>query len=382
MDIAAHTVLHRSVYIAWEIFALSNLEYQQNGDAMYGETNIDVVIPCFLVNGKVLEVIGRIGPEVRHIIVVDDCCPEAIGDLVEAEANDARCLVLRHLANRGVGGAVVTGYRKALSLGADIVVKVDGDGQMAPELIPHLIRPILMQQADYTKGSRFHSLFDVQSMPKSRLFGNAILSLVTKVSSGYWSVFDPTNGFTAIHSEALGRLSLDNLSERYFFESDMLINLGTIRAVVRDVPMRAKYADEVSGLKISRTAGTFMIRHVREFLKRIVYNYFLRDFSLASLQLAFGMLMLVFGISFGAYEWWQSAMSGIAATTGTVMISVLPIILGFQLLISFLSFDIMLEPQVCLQALFRMKSSFRFDGMEHQKDLELIRRRPRERNQI
>lgn len=321
---------------------------------------IAVVLPCYRVKGKIVDVIARMGPEVRHIIVVDDCCPDRTGDLVEERVSDPRCIVIRHEVNKGVGGAVVTGYRKALELGADIVVKVDGDGQMPPELIPHLVRPIIARTADYTKGNRFHSVFDVKSMPRSRLLGNAILSFVTKVSSGYWSIFDPTNGFTAIHAEALGRLSLDNLSERYFFESDMLINLATIRTVVRDVPMRALYADEESGLKLSRTAWSFMLGHTREFTKRILYNYFLRDFSLASLQLVFGAPLLAFGAGFGIYEWWQSLVTGNVATTGTVMLAVLPIILGFQLLLSFLSYDIANEPRHCLQDLFRMDSGARF----------------------
>ena len=340
---------------------------------------VAVVIPCFRVQQKVIEVISRIGAEVKHIVVVDDCCPEAVGDLVEAQVDDSRCIVVRHDTNKGVGGAVVTGYRRALELGADIVVKLDGDGQMAPELIPHLIRPIVSRQADYAKGSRFHSFFDVRTMPKGRLLGNAILSFVTKISSGYWSVFDPTNGFTAIHVEALGRITLENLSERYFFESDMLSNLGTIRAVVRDVPMRAFYADEVSGLKVSRVAGSFMIGHLREFTKRIVYNYFLRDFSVASLQLVCGTLMLGFGILFGTIQWWHSISSGTIATTGTVMLAVLPIILGFQLLLSFLSFDIMNEPRHCLQDLFQMDSPTRFGPVHEAHEVSSKRRNPKTR---
>lgn len=314
---------------------------------------IATVIPCYKVQGKVLEVIQRIGPEVSHIIIVDDCDPEKAGDLVEQSCTDPRIAVVRHTVNKGVGGAVVTGYRHALSLGADIVVKLDGDGQMAPELLPKIIRPIVEGDADYSKGNRFHSVYDVRNMPGQRLFGNAILSLITKFSSGYWSIFDPTNGYTAIHAEALSRLELANLSQRYFFESDMLINLGNVRAVVRDVPMHALYADEVSGLKISKIVGPFLLGHLRELFKRLLYNYFLRDFSFASLQLIFGILFLIFGMTFGIYEWGKSIATHHVASTGTVMLSVLPIILGFQLLLSFLSYDIANEPRQSLKSLFR-----------------------------
>ena len=322
--------------------------------------SIAVVIPCYRVGGIVFDVVARIGPEVTHIIVVDDGCPDETADKIAARVSDPRLILIRHADNKGVGGAVVSGYRKALELGADIVVKVDGDGQMPPELIPHLVRPIIARTADYTKGNRFHSLYDVQSMPRGRLFGNGVLSFVTKISSGYWSMFDPTNGFTAIHREALGRLELNNLAERYFFETDMLINLGNIRAVVRDVPMRAHYGDEVSGLKVSKTAWTFLTGHSREFLKRLLYNYFMRDFSFASLQLLFGLVLTGFGLIFGLTQWWVNASHQTVATTGTVMFAVLPIILGFQLLLSFLSYDIAGEPKQCLQNLFQMAARARF----------------------
>ncbi len=338
------------------------------------KNSIAAVIPCYRVGEIVFDVIARMGPEVTYILVVDDCCPDATADKIAARVADPRLTIIRHEQNKGVGGAVVSGYRKALELGAEIVVKVDGDGQMPPELIPHLVRPILAGAADYTKGNRFHSLFDVKAMPGSRLLGNGILSFVTKISSGYWSLFDPTNGFTAIHREALGRLELNNVSERYFFETDMLINLGNIRAVVRDVPMRALYGDEVSGLKISKTAWSFLTGHTREFLKRLLYNYFMRDFSFASLQLLFGLLLTGFGLGFGGLEWWLHASRDTAATTGTVMLAVLPIILGFQLLLSFLSYDIANEPKQCLQDLFQLNARSRFaQPVEHDGAAELRR---------
>lgn len=343
-------------------------------DFPLAQCSIAVVVPCFRVGNAVFEVLDRMGAEVTHIIVVDDACPDGTADAIAANVTDPRVLIIRHEHNKGVGGAVITGYRKALEMGADIVVKVDGDGQMPPELIQHLVRPIVARAADYTKGNRFHSLFDVKAMPRGRLLGNGVLSFVTKISSGYWGIFDPTNGFTAIHREALGRLELNNLSERYFFETDMLVNLGNIRAVVRDVPMRAVYGEEVSGLRVSKNAWNFVTGHTREFMKRILYNYFLRDFSVASLQLVFGLMLTIFGISFGAMEWYWNASLGTAATTGTVMLAVLPIILGFQLLLGFLSYDIATEPKQCLQNLFQMAARGRFFGEQDTTDAATARR--------
>ena len=172
---------------------------------------VAVVIPCYRVSRHVLDVIAGIGPEVSRIYAVDDGCPEGTGALVEARCADPRLRVLRHGQNRGVGGAMITGYQAALAAGADIVVKIDGDGQMDPALIARFTRPIASGSADYTKGNRFHDLEDTQAMPRVRLFGNALLSLVNKVASGYWDVMDPTNGYTAIHRCALAALPLAKL---------------------------------------------------------------------------------------------------------------------------------------------------------------------------
>jgi len=302
-----------------------------------------------------LDVVRRIGPECTGIFIVDDHCPEESGALVEREVSDRRVRVIRHASNTGVGGAMVTGYRAALKEKFDIVVKVDGDGQMDPSLIPSFIDPLLSGEADYVKGNRFFSLYFVRRMPRIRLFGNAVLSFVTKLSSGYWQVFDPTNGFTAVHRSALERLDLSKIDQRFFFESDMLIQLGDIRAVVMDIPMEAVYGEEESNLQIRSVTGRFLMKHAKNTIRRVVYSYFFRDFSLASINLVVGTLLIVFGIGFGAIEWSRSVSSGIPATTGTVMISVLPIILGFQLLLFFLGYDISGGPTRPLQTMDRAR---------------------------
>ena len=325
------------------------------------EQTLAVVIPSYRVKAHILDVIARIGPEVAMIFVVDDACPDGSGAYVGEQCRDPRVRVLRHEVNRGVGGAMMTGYRAALGAGADIIVKVDGDGQMDPALIPHIARPVLARQADYAKGNRFHSLWNVRRMPRVRLYGNAALSFMTKLSSGYWGIFDPTNGFTAIHAAALERIEFANVSERYFFETDMLINLGNARAVVADVPMEAVYADEVSNLRIRSELWPFLRTHLRELVKRIFYTYFLRDFSPATLQLLIGAIFLLFGTIYGAAEWYRSVSTGEIASTGTVMIAVLPIILGVQLLLNFLAFDMANEPKVPIQPTLTLADLFADD---------------------
>ena len=309
-----------------------------------GNNRIAVVIPCYKVTQHVLDVIASIGDEVWRIYAVDDACPDGSGKYIEANCSDQRVLVIYHELNQGVGGAVMTGYRAAIADSAEVIVKVDGDGQMDTSLIPNFIEPILAGEADYTKGNRFFDLEEIRAMPKIRLFGNAVLSLMTKLSSGYWDLFDPTNGYTAIHADVARHLPFSKISCRYFFETDMLFRLNTLRAVVVDIPMDAKYGDEVSNLRISKIVVEFLAKHVRNFMKRIFYNYYLRDLTLASIELPLGLTLFLVGTSFGAYHWLESAHEGIATPAGTVMLAALPILMGMQFVLAFLGTDIASVP--------------------------------------
>lgn len=311
---------------------------------MNTKLKIAVVIPSYKVCDHILEVIGLMGPEVSKIYVVDDSCPDGSGSLVLNHCQDKRVVVISHKENQGVGGAVMTGYQAAIEDGMDIFVKIDGDGQMDPLLIPQFIAPIAAGEADYTKGNRFFDLDKISAMPKIRLFGNAILSFMTKISSGYWDLFDPTNGYTAIHRDAAQHLPFKKISRGYFFETDILFRLNILRAVVVDIPMDANYNAEVSGLKVSKIIGEFFFKHVRNFSKRIFYNYYLRDMSIASIELPLGLAMFLFGLFFGTYHWWLSMNSGQPSPSGTVMLSALPVIIGLQLILSFLSHDIRSMP--------------------------------------
>lgn len=305
---------------------------------------IAVVVPAYRVKNHVLQTLSEIGDEVSYIFVVDDACPEGSGKLVEENVSDRRVKVIFHSQNQGVGGAMITGYKAALETDADIIVKLDGDGQMDPKLIQDLVSPIVLGRADYTKGDRLDSLTGLRQMPSIRLIGNAGLSLLTKISTGYWNITDPTNGFTAIHADVLKALPLSMLSKRFFFESDMLFRLSLYRAVVWDVPMQARYGQEKSNLSIVRTLWEFPWKHFKNFHKRLFYNYYLRDVSAASLELPLGLLLWWFGIFYGLEALNRSMETGTSATTGTVMIAVVPLILGFQLLLAFVSHDVSSTP--------------------------------------
>ena len=242
----------------------------------------------------------------------------------------------------------MSGYRCALEDGAHVVVKLDGDGQMNPRLIPLFVKPILDGESDYTKGNRFYHPSDLFGMPPVRIFGNALLSFMTKLSSGYWDIFDPTNGYTAIQTSVLRCLPLDKIDSRYFFESDMLFRLNTIRAVVLDIPMEAVYGDEQSGLSVLRVIPRFLYGHARNLLKRIGYNYFLRDFQIASLELIAGVALLSFGLVFGLTHWIQGIESNQPTGAGTVMLAALPVLAGLQLLLAAVNYDIQMVPRTVM----------------------------------
>jgi dolichol-phosphate mannosyltransferase len=310
------------------------------------EHKIAVVIPSYKVINHIAQVIERIPKFVHHIYVVDDCCPDMTGDHVLKSFTDSRIKVIKNPRNLGVGGAVLAGYKAAICDDIDIVVKIDGDGQMDPGLIPLFIHPIINGEADYTKGNRFYELEHVKSMPLIRLLGNSILSFLTKLSSGYWDLFDPTNGYTAIHCNVASQLPFTKISNRYFFETDMLFRLNTLRAVIVDIPMEASYGNEVSNLKIKNIVGEFMIKHFINTIKRIFYNYYLRDLSIASFELPIGIFLLAYGIIFGGFQWHHAVVSKLATPSGTVMLAALPSLVGLQLLLAYISYDISQVPKI------------------------------------
>jgi dolichol-phosphate mannosyltransferase len=306
--------------------------------------SVAVVIPAFGVGDHVAKVIREVPGWVTHIVVVDDASKDGSGDRA-ASVGDPRVEVLRHTQNLGVGGAVLTGYRHALQLGADIFAKVDGDGQMDPMFLSALVGPIAAGDADYTKGNRFLHFADLAKMPIRRRIGNLGLSFMTKAASGYWDVFDPTNGYTAIKADVFERLEDETIDRRWYFETSMLIALSRVRAVVRDVAIPARYAGEKSSLSEASALRRFPPRLLRAFLRRIWTSYFVSDFSPLALFAIIGVPLFLFGLTWGTYQWIHSAMVGVEASTGTVMLAILPLILGTQLLIQAFVIDIQSPPR-------------------------------------
>lgn len=311
---------------------------------MYKDHRIAVVIPAYNEEDFLPAVIKTIPPFVDQVIVVDDCSTDATFQAATTAA-DSRTRVLQSPKNQGVGGSTLLGYDAALEAGCDIVVKMDGDGQMDPEQLPHLLDAIVDSGYDYAKGNRFLDPESLPEMPKVRLFGNIALTFLTKLATGYWQVFDPQNGYTAVRASTLQKLNRKAIHRGFFFENDMLLQLSLVDARVKDVAIPTRYGSEVSSLSPLRIIGTFPRLLIHRTIRRIWHNYVVRDFSPIALFLFSGLLLLGWGTIFGLYTWITGAITGEFASTGTVMLSVLPFFIGFQLILQAIVLDIQNAPK-------------------------------------
>ena len=308
--------------------------------------HVAAVLPAFNVARELPDVLRAMPALFTTVIVVDDGSADDTAAVAEHYAQiDPRIVVIRHEENRGVGGAMVTGFRHALEAGADIIVKVDGDGQMPVWLVPQLVQPLIDGTADYTKGNRFRDFQAIRTMPLLRRIGNVVLSFLTKAATGYWHCFDPNNGFLAIRADVLSQIPLDKVDRSYFFETSMLSHLYLLGAVVKEIPMPARYAGETSSLSIGRVVLQFPGRLFWSLLRRLVLKNFVYDFNLESFHLATGLPLLLAGTIYGGYHWWWYASRGRAAPVGTVVLSALLITLGAQLLISAVNLDLQAIPR-------------------------------------
>ena len=321
--------------------------YDVDSDSAHFEQfNIAAVVPAYNEARHIADVLHSLPSYIRTVIVVDDASTDETADRVaEIAAENSAVVLVRHEKNQGVGGAMITGFKKALELGAQIVVKFDGDSQMSPEFLPGLLRPLISGEADYTKGNRFRDFRALNQMPAIRRAGNMALSFLTKAAVGYWDCFDPCNGFIAIRGDILAEIPLHKLQKSFFFETSMLAQLYLLDASVRDVPMPARYGKETTHLSILKVLGEFPGRLLRCFLRRLVLKNFVYGFSMETIYLLSGLPLLVMGTLYGGINWYHVWGTGETAPTGTVVISAMLIILGFQLLLSAVGEDLRSGPR-------------------------------------
>jgi glycosyltransferase involved in cell wall biosynthesis len=305
----------------------------------YLKKTLAIVIPSYKAASTIASVVKSAPDIADWIIIVDDASPDRLEDIIRG-IPDPRIMYLKHATNQGVGGAMVTGFRKALELKADFVAKIDADGQMDPRYLRCFVATAIKYGSDYVKGNRFGHIEELKSMPLSRRLGNTFLSFLTKFASGYWNVFDPQNGYIMISRAMLRKLDLSRIDKSYFFENSMLINLNILRARIAEIYFPSCYGNEVSSMKLSRIIGLFPLKLLRGFLYRVYEKYIFRSLSPFFLLLVNGLIALTFGTIWGAYAWWSHAAEGIQTPTGTVMIALLPIIVGIMFILQALVIDI------------------------------------------
>jgi len=303
------------------------------------------VIPCYNVASHIAAVLAAVPDYVDQVIAVDDGSRDDTLNRLEA-ATDKRVEIVRHDRNRGVGAAMRTGLARGAEAGADLLVKVDGDDQMDLAELSKLLDALVDDpRSGYAKGNRLVDQKALSRMPRLRVIGNFALTFLTKLASGYWYVVDPQNGYLAIRRVVWELLDPARISDGYFFENDMLVGLNILDIPVRDVPIPARYGDERSYLRVRRVLLPFAFLLIRRTIYRVYAKYMLRDFSPIALFLLAGLPLFIWGVVFGAYQWWSHAQEGIATPTGTVIVSVVPLILGFQLLLQALVLDIQNSPR-------------------------------------
>lgn len=300
------------------------------------------VIPAYRAAGSVVAVVSDALEYADSVVVVDDACPERCGVALRAAyGGNADVHIISREKNGGVGAAMKTGIERAFEIGADVIIKLDADGQMDPSFIPTMVR---LFEHDPTlvciKGNRFFDARVLRLMPKVRLFGNAILSLMAKFASGYWNSLDPTNGYLAFKAELLKALPWETFADSYFFELSVLCELGIRRLPVLELEMPTIYTSAPSSLSIRKVFLDFPPRLMRATARRLIAQYFIFDINLGTLYTVFGAGLLLFGLIFGIYEWVEGLVTNTPRATGTIMLAALPTLMGFQLLLNALMYDV------------------------------------------
>lgn len=303
---------------------------------------VSCIIPTYRASATILSVVADALLFADSVIVVDDCCPERSGEVVrKLYGDDPRVHVVSRERNGGVGAATKDGIAKAIEIGADIIVKLDADGQMDPSYIAD-IRRIFSDDPGtvLVKGNRFFDESVLEAMPKVRFAGNAILSILAKCASGYWNAIDPTNGYLAFNATLLKVLPWQHFADTYFFEMSVIAELGLKRLPIVELEMPTIYTGATSSLSIKRVMLEFPPKLARLILRRILIQYFLFDLNLGSIYIMTGLALTLFGATFAGYEWAESVITRIPRSTGTVMLAVLPFLMGFQLILNALMYDV------------------------------------------
>lgn len=312
----------------------------------YRNQQIAVVIPYYNASRHIVDVVRKLPAFIDEVIIVDDRGNEELPlQKIDDLSRESIITVVKNTINLGVGGATKNGFLKAIENNHNIVIKVDADDQMDSAYIEEMVNYLIDDKAEMVKGNRFVNTKALMQMPFVRRLGNLGLSFLTKVATGYWNNFDPTNGFLALNTGVLKKINFENLSDRYFFETSLMAELYFVNVRIKDVSMPAIYGEEKSAMSVWKMPLIFSKKLFSLFVKRIIKQYFLFDFNIASLYIFVGLPMFLFGVIYGIYNWYHYSSNDMFTPTGTIMLVSLSIILGFQLLLQAIQYDIINAPK-------------------------------------
>lgn len=314
---------------------------------MYHKKKIGIYVPAYNEEENIGEVLETMPDYVDMILVVDDCSKDKTSEVVKRYMKkDKRILLERNEQNQGNGYGAKLAYQRLVELGNDIVVPMAGDGQTEPQYLPKLLDPVVNGLCDFAKGNRFLEPATYKKMPRYRYVGNIFVTMLNKFSTGYYSMYDSLNGYYAITADVLRKVDFDKLGNRYEFENSFWVQLNIAGARGLDISIPPVYKNEHSKIKLHKVIGPTLWVLLKGFVERIFYKYILFNFSPVGLFFIVGFLLNLFGIVFGIAIFLSSlGAHHEPASTATVMISIVPFILGFQLILQAIVLDIQNEPK-------------------------------------
>mgnify|MGYP001179860920 CR=1 FL=1 len=311
---------------------------------MKERSTIGVVIPCFMGSSITIKIVREVLEFADHVVLVDDQCPNSTGEIIATKINNPKLHIIFNKINLGVGGSSKNGFAWLLDKDCDIILKVDADGQISASDIPRMCGPILRNECDSTKGNRFTNLDKILSMPKTRLIGNVALSFISKISTGYWELFDPTNGFVAFRSNVLRSINLRKTDDRFFFETDLLFRCSLKNICIKNVDIEPIYNNSYSSLNPIKEIPNFFFRHSKLIIKRVIYQYFILDFNPGSIEIVLSFILALFSFLFGIFCIYLSHITGNLTSAGTASLFSISVIVSIQLFLSFIYYDCAIRP--------------------------------------
>jgi glycosyltransferase involved in cell wall biosynthesis len=307
---------------------------------MYKHLRVAAIIPAYNEEKLITKTVETLPDFVDAAVCVDDCSTDSTWEVLSKLAKKNKKVVPIHLdVNEGIGGAYIHGFERALDDGMDLIVTMAGDAQCNPDYIKNMIDTLLTENLDYVKANRFVHLEELKAMPKYRRIGNTIITILTKFSSGYYSIFDSQNGYGVHRRSNLEKLNFDHIGRRYDYENTLLIAMAIMGAKIKDEPVPAIYADEVSTIPVFKTTMRALKVIWKGLWRRIYYKYVVYNFHPIALFLLGGLLLGGVGTLYGLFLVIEKIVNNVTPSSGTVMLSVLPIVLGFQLLLSAITMD-------------------------------------------